>query len=134
MLVAVIMENVVFCGTDIVEIGRVRRLLDRYGERFLRRVYGSRERAEAAKRRDPGPFLAGRFAAKEAILKVLGCGIFSGVRLTEIEVPARESGEPYCVLSGEALRRAKARGIETIVVSVSHCEEYAVANAVGVGP
>jgi holo-[acyl-carrier protein] synthase len=127
------MGSVIFCGTDIVEIERVRGLVDRYGDRFLRRVYGSLERAEAEKRRDPGPFLAGRFAAKEAALKVLGCGLFAGIRLTEIEVPARESGEPYCVLRGEALRRAQERGIEQIVVSVSHCDAYAVANAVGVG-
>ncbi len=126
--------NVKSLGIDIIEIARVRELRDRYGERFLRRIFSGGECEAAGAYRDPGPFLAGRFAAKEAALKALGCGIFSGVLLTDIEVPAKDSGEPFCVLAGSALERARALGIERILLTISHCDTYAVANAVGVGP
>jgi len=67
-------------GIDIVEIARMRRLVERYGERFLRRVFTEGERAYAMQRRDPIPSLAARFAAKEAGLKALGAGVFPMVR------------------------------------------------------
>ena len=104
------MSGIISCGVDIIEISRVRRLFERHEERFLRRVYGPWERTRAMERPDPGTFLAGRFAAKEAILKVLGCGLFSGIRLSEIEVSARDTGEPTCVLSGHALDRETTKG------------------------
>ena len=127
------MESIISCGTDIVELERVRALFERHGERFLRRVYAAIELAMMASRDDPGPFLAGRFAAKEAVLKVLGTGLFSGVRLSEIEIHARETGEPFCVLRGGALERAQGRGIDRVLVSISHCDSHAVAQAIGVG-
>ena len=127
------MDGIVACGVDMIEIERLRRLCSRYGERFLRRVYGERERRLVAGRGDPGPFLAGRFAAKEAVLKVLGCGLFDGVRLTEIQILARESGEPVCELVGGAQRRARERGVGRVLVSISHCDAYAVAQAIGLG-
>jgi len=127
------MSNIVSCGIDIIEIERVKALYERHGDRFLKRVYTSWERGRLAVRADPAAFLAGRFAAKEAVLKVLGCGIMEGVPLTELEIGARESGEPLCVLSGEARRRADERGIGKILVSISHCDKYAVAQAVGLG-
>lgn len=127
------MERIVSLGTDIVEVERVSSLRARYADRFLRRVYSAAEHEIAAARNEPGPFLAGRFAAKEAVLKVLRCGLFAGARLTEIEIRRKESGEPFCVLSGGALARARALGIDRVLVSISHCDAYAVAQAIGVG-
>ena len=127
------MSSIVSCGVDIVEIDRVKALYERHGERFLKRVYTAWERERLGVRPDPGTFLAGRFAAKEAVLKVLGCGIMEGVRLTELEIGARRSGEPFCTLSGEAEERARRRGIVKILVSISHCDRYAVAQALGIG-
>ena len=128
------MERIVSLGTDIVEVERVSALHARHADRFLRRVYTELERELARGRADPGPFLAGRFAAKEAVLKVLGCGLFAGARLADIEIRRKESGEPYCVLSGGALTRARALGIDRVLVSISHCDSFAVAQALGVGP
>ena len=126
------MSHIVSCGIDIIAIERVRSLYERYGDRFLGKVYAESERLKARTWHDPGPFLAGRFAAKEAALKVLGCGLFSGIRLRELEIRAKETGEPYCVLTGRARERARELGISAIMVSISHCEAYAVAQAIGV--
>lgn len=127
------MSAVKACGIDIVQIARVRRVYLRYPDRFLARVCGSWERERAGSRPDPAPFLAGRFAVKEAVLKVLGVGLFAGVRLADIEVRAHDSGEPYCVLHGTAAARAAVRGITRVLVSISHSDEHAVAQALGVG-
>ncbi len=125
------MKRVIACGIDIIEIARVREVFERFGARFLRRVYGEWECERAAGRRDPGPFLAGRFAAKEAVLKVLGCGLFAGVPLDAIEIRAEESGAPYCLLTGPAREKAAALGITRILVSISHSDSHAVAQAIG---
>ena len=127
------MDTVLACGIDIVEVPRIRALCERHGDRFLRRVWAAGERSRASGLPDPATFLAGRFAAKEAVLKVLGCGIFSGIPLPEIEIGAHESGEPYCVLAGEAQRRARSRGVDRILLSISHTGAYAVAQAIGIG-
>ncbi len=127
------MSRVIACGVDIIEIARVRDVFARFGPRFLARVYGEREREGAAARRDSGPYLAGRFAAKEAVLKVLGCGLFSGVPLATIEIRAKDSGEPYCELLGPAARRAASLGVTRVLVSISHCDTHAVAQAIGIG-
>ena len=127
------MNPIVACGVDIIEVERLRTLRERYGDRFLRRVYCGSERGNARAHGDGGQFLAGRFAAKEAVLKVLGCGLFSGVRLTDIEIRTLDTGEPQCVLRGRARGRAEARGISRILISISHCDAYAVAHAIGVG-
>ena len=126
------MNPVIACGIDIIEIARVRRVFARFGPRFLARVYGERGRAGAAARRDPVPYLAGRFAAKEAVLKVLGCSLFAGVPLASIEIRAGDSGEPLCELHGSAARRAAALGVARVLVSISHCGSHAVAQAIGI--
>ena len=126
------MHRIIACGIDMIEIARVRQVAERFGARFLERVYSVWEREHATARRDPGPYFAGRFAAKEAVLKVLGCGLFAGVPLSAIEIRAKESGELFCVLAGPARERAAQVGITRIVVSISHCDSYAVAQAIGV--
>ena len=110
-------------GVDIIEIPRVRQVLERYGERFLERVYTS---GEIAYCRGRPPNLAARFAAKEATMKALGTGV-RGVGWKDIEVVRQESGAPSIRLHGRAERRAERLGVREISLSLSHSEDYAVA-------
>ena len=114
-------------GVDIIEIPRIRRVADRYGDRFYRRVYTERETAYC---RGRPPQLASRFAAKEAVMKALGTGI-RGVRWQDIEVVRERGQAPDIHLHGAALARAERLGIEHLAVSLSHSEQYAVAFVVG---
>jgi holo-[acyl-carrier protein] synthase len=119
-------------GIDIVETERIRRLLEEHGERFLDRVYTRLEQDYAnrnAKRRIE--HLAGRFAAKEAVLKVLGTGWRGGIAWTDIEIRPEPSGQPVVVLSGECLRIAARIGIVRWHVSISHIGTHATASAIG---
>ena len=114
-------------GVDIIEIPRIKRVAERYGQRFLQRIYTGREIAYC---RGRAPQLASRYAAKEAVMKALGTGI-RGVRWRDIEV-ARERGQaPTIQLHGTALARAKRLGIDHLAVALSHSEQYAVAFVVG---
>lgn len=114
-------------GVDIIEIDRVARAVERWGQRFLERIYTP---GEVAFCRGRSERLASRFAAKEAVMKALGTGT-RGVGWREVEV-VREPGEaPSIVLHGRASRRAQALGIESLAVSLSHSREYAVASVVG---
>jgi len=119
------------CGIDLVEIERIRRILARYGERFARRLLSQEELSLFQRERDPAQFLAGRFAAKEAVLKVLGCGIFQQVRLRDIVVRRLPSGQPVCLLLGSAAEKARERGIGQVLVSISHTDKLAIAQALG---
>lgn len=127
------MESIIANGIDIVSVERVERLFERYGRRFMDRVYCADEKRRAEERPDVGQFLAGRFAAKEAVLKVLGCGLFSGIRLPDIAILSKPSGAPYCELSGTALATAESLGIHRLLVTISHCDSHAVAQALGIG-
>lgn len=122
-------------GIDLVEVARVQQAVERWGERFLRRVFTPAEIAYCAGRPTS---LAARFAAKEAVSKALGTGWApqapheaGWISWTEIEVVRRESGEPGLRLSGKALARAEALGIQGWRISLSHTEAYAVAMVVG---
>ena len=110
-------------GVDIIEIPRVQRVLAGYGRRFLERIFTE---GEIAYCRGRAPNLAARFAAKEATMKALGTGV-RGVSWKDIEVARRESGAPHIRLHGRAEERAQRLGVEEISLSLSHCEEYAVA-------
>jgi holo-[acyl-carrier protein] synthase len=119
-------------GIDIVETDRIRRLIEEHGERFLERVYTKIEQDHAAKSTKRRiEHLAGRFAAKEAVLKVLGTGWRGGIAWTDIEIRPEPSGQPIVVLSGECLRIATAIGIVRWHVSISHIETHATASAIG---
>ncbi len=113
-------------GVDIVKNLRIARALDRWGKRFLERVLSPQEIALLIKRTDPVPLLAVRFAAKEAFTKALKTGLKEGIRLRDIEMLGKETGEPYLVLRGEAKKRVRELGITNIHVSVSHEREYSV--------
>ncbi len=110
-------------GVDIIEISRVGQVLERYGQRFLDRVFTPEEIAYC---RGRPPNLAARFAAKEAVMKALGTGVL-GVGWKDIEVVRQESGAPDIRLHGRAKSRAQRLGLEEISVSMSHSRDYAVA-------
>ncbi len=116
-------------GIDIVGIERIGRLVREHGERFLGRVFTAEERAYCSSRPQPAQHFAGRFAAKEAVLKALGTGWAEGVRWKQIEVTAAEKGKPEVRLTGRAAELAQAMGVKGIHVSISHSDGYAVAQA-----
>ncbi len=110
-------------GIDIIEITRIQGALDRYGDRFLQRVFTPAEITECRGRADA---LAVRFAAKEATTKALGTGI-GPVSWREVETLHKRSGEPYLILHGRADLIAKYLGLTTWTVSLSHSRENAIA-------
>ena len=119
-------------GIDIVETERIKKLAEHHGQHFLDRVFTAEEqRYCAASPKRYYEHLAGRFAAKEAVLKVLGTGWRGGIAWTDIEVVKETSGQPRIVLSGECERIAKGLGICRWHVSISHIETHATASAIG---
>ena len=110
-------------GIDLIEIPRIRRAVERHGDKFLQRVYTVAEIAECNGRADA---LAVRFAAKEAAVKALGTGI-GPVSWREVETLHKRSGEPYLVLHGRAKMIAQFLGLKTWAVSLSHSQEMATA-------
>lgn len=116
-------------GIDVVEIRRVEEVIQRYGERFLQRVFTPQE---IQRYRSRSPSLAARFAAKEAVSKALGCGI-GAVSWLEIEVIHDVSHQPVLVLHGKALQEAQTRGIQGWSVSLTHTQELAIAVVVAWG-
>ena len=110
-------------GVDIIEIERIRSAIDRWGERFLRRIYTDIELKLC--RRKPER-LASRFAGKEAVMKALGTGI-RGVGWREIEIQSERSGKPFIQLYGKARQKADSLGFERLAISLSDSREYAVA-------
>ncbi|RJX23099.1 MAG: holo-[acyl-carrier-protein] synthase [Ammonifex sp.] len=116
-------------GTDIVDVGRIRRALERWGERFLKRVYTPAEQACCGTKTGVFFYLAGRFAAKEAVLKALGVGR-DGVGFNEVEILNDTSGRPLVVLKGRAAAVAQSQGISRVLLSISHDAGSAVAFAV----
>jgi holo-[acyl-carrier protein] synthase len=119
-------------GIDIVETARIRKLVELHGEHFLDRVFTPAEQQYcAASSKRYFEHLAGRFAAKEAVLKVLGTGWRGGIAWTDIEVVKEASGQPRIVLTGECQRVAESLGICRWHVSISHIETHATASAIG---
>jgi holo-[acyl-carrier protein] synthase len=119
-------------GIDIVETSRIQKLVEHHGQHFLDRVFTPAEQAYC--RMNPKRIfehLAGRFAAKEAVLKVLGTGWRGGIAWTDIEITKESSGLPKVLLTGECERVAKERGIYRWHVSISHIETHATASAIG---
>ena len=114
-------------GVDIIEIPRIKRTTERYGQRFFKRIFTEDEIAYCRGRAPP---LASRFAAKEAVMKALGTGV-RGVRWQDIEIVREQGQAPTIHLYGTALDRANRLGIDHLAVSLSHSKEYAVAIVVG---
>ena len=114
-------------GVDIIEIGRIRRVYEQYGQRFLNRIYTE---GEIRYCRGRAPQLASRFAAKEAVMKALGTGV-RGVRWKDVEVVRRRGRAPTIKLHGTAQARAERIGMSDLAISLTHSKEYAVASVVG---
>ena len=116
-------------GIDLVQIPRLRRVVERWQDRFLERVFTEEELAYCRARRDPVPHLAARFAAKEAGLKALGTGLRLGVRWHELEVRRERGQPPVLVLSGRSRAIGEARGGRRMLLTLTHDGEYACAQA-----
>lgn len=131
-LVTCLTMPIVGHGIDIVETQRIRRLAVEHGQRFLDRCFTAAEQAYCRRNeRRMWEHFAGRFAAKEAILKVLGTGWSGGIAWTDIEVLPAPTGQPIITLSGESAAVAGRLGIRRWHLSISHIETHATASAVG---
>jgi len=126
-------RTVIGIGTDIIECSRIRQMLDKHGETFLERVYTPEEIEYSSGRKASDQHYAGRWAAKEAVLKALGTGWAHGIQWTDIEVVNQQGGKPIIVLSGKALEISQEQGIDEMMISISHCKEYATAYATAMG-
>ncbi|MEZ4655928.1 MAG: holo-ACP synthase [Candidatus Eisenbacteria bacterium] len=115
-------------GIDVIEVARIGAVLDRHGERFLRRIYTPGE--QAAVHGVPAQYWAARFAVKEAAFKALGTGWARGVRWVDVEVSNLATGQPVLSFHGDAERRAQELGTTHLHVSISHTESYAVGQVV----
>ena len=116
-------------GVDLLEIERLRGAIGTHGEKFLQRIFTQQE-LDANQNKIES--LAGRFAAKEAAAKALGCGI-GDVAWKEIEILRAESGAPQLILHGAAERMAREQGLITWSLSLSHSQSHAVAMVVAIG-
>jgi holo-[acyl-carrier protein] synthase len=122
--------EIVAHGIDLVDFPRIAEMVERHGERFMNRIFTETEQAYAKSTRNQMEKLAGRFAAKEAILKLLGTGWRGKIAWTDIEVVNNVMGQPEVTLSGEVGRIAKNLGIGHVSVSITHTANFAIASAV----
>ena len=124
--------SVVAHGIDLVACQRVGHIWRRHGDRFLQRILTPYEIEYVQRQRHPHQHVAGRFAAKEAILKMLGTGWRTKISWKDMEVLNDRLGKPGVRLSGECAENARRLGITRVLVSISHTEEFAMASAIGV--
>jgi holo-[acyl-carrier protein] synthase len=117
-------------GIDLIEVERVRRSYEKFGERFVNRILRPDEIRYCLSHKDPAPFLAARFAAKEAVSKAFGTGIGARLGWQDMEVAKKESGEPYLILHGGGLDLMRERGAARVHLSLTHTENYASAVAI----
>ena len=117
-------------GIDIIEVSRIAASHEKFGERFLKRILHPGEIAYCLSHRRPAPFLAARFAAKEAVSKAFGTGIGAQLGWQDIEVCRKETGEPFIVLYENGQKLLQSRGARAMLISLSHTETYASAVAI----
>jgi len=117
-------------GIDIIEVGRIASSYEKFGERFVNRILHAGEIAYCLSHKNPAPFLAARFAAKEAISKAFGTGIGAALGWQDMEIRRKESGEPFVVLHGKGEKLFSARGAKRLLISLSHTATYAAATAI----
>jgi len=117
-------------GIDIIEVERVAASVERFGERFLKRILVEEEIAYCQSHKTPAPFIAARFAAKEAISKAFGTGIGAQLGWHDMEVRRRPSGEPFVVLHGNGQTLLQQRAVRVVLLSLSHTQTYAAAVAI----
>lgn len=121
---------IVGSGIDLAEIGRIQQSIDRYGSRFLNRIYTAGEQAYCLRRRKSAESFAARFAAKEAGAKALGTGISRGVNWLEIEVVREQGGRPKLQFHGRAAQIAAHLGVAHAALSITHTADLAMASVV----
>jgi holo-[acyl-carrier protein] synthase len=119
--------TVIGIGVDLVECARIQHSIDRFGDRFLHRVFTEGEIEYSMSMKFPARHLAARFAAKEAVSKAFGTGIGKAMGWRNIDVRKKPSGEPYLVFSGPAQELAAKRGVTAALVTLSHTEHHAMA-------
>ncbi len=124
--------SIVGHGIDLVECARIARVHAHHGERFLKRVLTAAEQRRSTAYKDPIPFIAGRWAAKEAILKMIGTGWRGKIAWTDMEILPDDLGQPIATLTGETARIATRKGIRRVLISITHTETTAAASAIGV--
>lgn len=122
--------RIIGIGLDLVKIERIRALAERWRERFLERLYTEAERRYCFERVSPYASLAGRFAAKEAILKAMGTGWSAGISWQDIQVVNDRSGKPVAQVQGRAGALLREAGVTDIHISLSHDADYAIAQVV----
>lgn len=122
--------NILGLGTDIVEIERIHASIEKHGSHFLDRLFTEKEKLYCLQYKDAAPRFAGRFAAKEAIVKALGTGIGAEVGWQEIEILNDPQGKPEVHLAPLVKERFN---VASILLSISHCESYATATALVIG-
>ena len=114
-------------GVDIIEVGRIKKALDRWGERFIRRVFTAGEKRYSLRKAFPEQSFAARFAAKEATLKALGTGLSGGIGWKDVEIINNRRGKPEVKLGSKITKRI---GEKKVLISLSHTKESAVAFAI----
>ncbi len=129
---AVTAMKIVAQGIDLIECDRIREIWERHGDRFLNRLLTPDEVRHVQRYKNAVPSMAGRFAAKEAILKVLGTGWRGQIAWRDMEILNDPNGQPHATLTGESQRIAAQLGITRILVSITHTQHYAAASAIGV--
>ncbi len=122
--------EIVAHGIDLVDCPRIEAMIERHGERFIQRVFTAAEQAYAEANKNEVEKLAGRFAAKEAILKLMGTGWRGKIAWTDVEIINNSSGRPEVTLGGEVEKIAGKLGIKHISVSITHTANFAIASAV----
>jgi holo-[acyl-carrier protein] synthase len=122
--------DIIGIGMDATEIDRIAAVIDRYGDRFVRRIFTEGEIAYATRRRDPVPHFAGRFAAKEAAMKALGTGHSQGVLWRDIEVVRAPGGPPQLRFHGGAARRFERLQANSSVLTITHSQTLAIAHVI----
>jgi holo-[acyl-carrier protein] synthase len=123
--------NIVSQGIDLVDCQRLEAVIRRHGQRFLKKVFTKAELDYCLGKKRETEHLAGRFAAKEAVLKVLGTGWRKGVNWTDVEVINEPSGQPRVRLHGKCREVADSLDISEVLISISHIQTHAIASAIG---
>jgi len=124
--------RIIGIGTDIIECERIGRMLTQHGERFTNHVYTRDEISYCSGRKVAEQHFAGRWAAKEAVLKALGTGWIAGISWKDVEVVIQTGGRPTIRLHRGAAQKGSELGITEVLISISHCKSHATATAIAV--
>lgn len=126
----VLIMKIIAHGIDLVDFGRIEKMLEKHPKRFLDRVFTPTEQADADSTKNRIEKLAGRFAAKEAVMKLVGTGWRDGIAWTDIEVVNNPLGQPIVTITGKVKELADEKGVEQITLSITHTSNFAIASAV----